>query len=333
LTNVPPSTVSYLDNYAFLADTTYSYRIQSVDGSTTANSSTATIMLSPNAPSGLTAGSYTSSSIDLSWTNNSSIATGYTFENSPDDSTWTTAGTASSSPDTLSGSWSEGEVVYLRVAATTTDTVSGYSPSVDVTMPPATPTDLGAMYNSAGNLIISWQNNSAHDDAYTLNWSSSYFSGTVHHVSLGPDTTVGDMMNYPSLSPTTTPEGQTYSVSVQCSENGVSSGVDGSITIQSAPYAPSDLTGGDDPFYLPSLVVTVTWTNNSTVATDVTIYQSLVGPTDFSNPLTTIAASPGAGTYTDTSNTYTSGQTVYYMVRALYEGTYYSAAASVTITT
>lgn len=325
VTSVSNSTHTYTDNYSFAADTTYYYRIQAVDGGTTANSNTASLMLVPNIPGAPTVGDYTTSSIPLSWTNNSSIATGFTIEQSTDLLTWTTAGTSSTNSTTLTDTYGEGEVLYERVAATTTDTTSGYSGYAEITMPPAAPTDLASTYNSSGNLIITWQNNSAHDDTYWLEWTNLYYSAVHHTVQLDPDTTVGDEMTYSSLSPTTSPEGQIYDVSVWCSENGVDSAVDGPISIQSAPYAPVNLNYSIDD----SGNVILTWTNISTTYIQLYIYQSFTSPSDFSDQIGN--APPPAATYTISG--IAPGQTVYFMLVAMNSSGVYATPAAIVVNT
>jgi fibronectin type 3 domain-containing protein len=189
------------------AGTTYTYRVQAFNDSTTSDisnvASATTITL---APTGLSASAASSSRIDLSW---SDVAgeTGYRVERSTDGANWTLAGTTNSGVTTFSDTGRAASTTYVyRVQAVNLGGPSAYSGTASATtlepaLIPDTPTGLTASAVSGTQVALNWDDVNG-ETGYRIERSSNGGKGW---------STVGQVAaNTTTFADTTVRPGKTY---------------------------------------------------------------------------------------------------------------------------
>ena len=280
---VSANSVSFSDN-AVSEGLSYSYYVfASNAGGNSTNTGTVVANIPPAAPSGLTSSNVSGSSVTLTWTNNSSHQTGFYVERSTDGgSTYTQIANVTSGVTYTDTSTSEATSYVYRVRAYGTTGNSAYSPTKSVNTPVNTPTNLTAVTISTTEIDLSWTDNSAKEQHYSLQRSTDGGSSWSTTITLAANTT--------SYQNTALSEGTTYTYRLQAtrspsSQNSTFTPDQGATTLPATPSGVTATAASDSQ-------VTVSWTNNSVGnpgASGFTIQRSLDG-TSWS-----LAGTAGAG--------------------------------------
>ena len=143
-------------------------------------------VLSPAAPSNLTATVVSSSRIDLAWSDNSANETSFQLEVSTDGANYVPLATLGANITTYSHTGLNPITTYFyRVRACNSAGCSAYANDSDTTedAPPAAPSNLTVAAVSASQINLSWSDNSSNEDGFiierSLNGTSFTVIGTV----------------------------------------------------------------------------------------------------------------------------------------------------------
>jgi YD repeat-containing protein len=273
-----------------IPNTTYFYKIRALDGNTPSDF-TDVVQATTQAvaaPTDLTAATSGPNEVDLSWTNNSAgDEKSYVVRDGPGTpQTWTLdAGTSEFQDMTASDNTSYTYHVYTGVG----NVFSGDSNAFSVTTPPSAPIDFVATDIS--------------DSEIDLRWAESSFGSTTFRVSRSTDgvnfTPIAQGLTDPDYDDTGVTEGQEYWYRV------AAVGADGASISDSAETqaatslaAPTDMAAvenGDGN-------VNLSWTNQSSAATEVEIQRTLTIANTFETIATVDPTDAGkVGTFTDTT--------------------------------
>ena len=185
-----------------IADETLSFRLTVTDNDGAIASDSVDILvsvniiISPIAPTGLSAMPTSASSINLSWTDTSSDETSFVVQRSTTSSsgfaTITTLGANTTSYADATG-LSASTTYYYQVYATNSVGDSGFSnESSATTSPPPVPiapTGLSAMPTSASSINLSWTDTSSDETSFVVQRSTTSSSGFATITTLGANTT------------------------------------------------------------------------------------------------------------------------------------------------
>ena len=281
----------------------------------------ATVQL-PAAPTALTATAVSSSQINLSWTDNASNETGFAIDLATDVNftqnllTSTVGASSGSSASTSITGLSPNTTYYFRVRATNDGGASANSNTANATTtrrPPAAPTFLTATAMSAGQIDLSWTDNSIYETGFSIDCATDA-NFTQNLIT----STVGDNgSNRASTSITGLSSGTTYYFRVRATNDGGASANSNTANattmgVIQPPAAPSVLTATA----VSSGQINLSWTDNATnetgfaidLATDVNFTQNMITSTVGAN--TTLTSITGLSPST----------TYYFRVRAINGG-------------
>jgi hypothetical protein len=145
-------------------------------------SSTANGETYPATPTGLNATLSSDGDVDLNW-NPVAGETGYVLEHSPDGSSWTPVGSPSDSTSATDSPSSPMTYSY-RVKATNDSGDSDYSPTIQVSVVPTSPSGLTATLNPDNTVSLSWSDNSSNETGFNVEQSSDGINfSSVHTTS------------------------------------------------------------------------------------------------------------------------------------------------------
>ena len=310
------------DTSAGLAlNTTYYYRIRSVDALGPSSNSTvasATTASTPANPSNLVATAVANAlTINLTWSDNSTNEDGFIIERSPDGSTnWTSVGTAAANAtsfsDTTAG-LTANTTFYYRVRAT--DSVLGSSGNSNVAnakidAAPAAPSNLIATpATNALQISLTWIDNSTNEDGFIVERSPD---GTSSWTQVGAPAT-----NATSFTDSTAglAVGTTYYYRVRATNSVLGASANSSIanaTVASPPAAPSNLAAVSSTS--AALQINLTWTDNSSIEDGFIVERSSTGTGGWTQVGSTLPANTTS--FSDNTSGLVINGTYYYRVRA-----------------
>ncbi len=280
----------------------------------------ATVQL-PAAPTALTATAVSSSQINLSWTDNASNETGFAIDLATDVNftqnllTSTVGASSGSSASTSITGLSPNTTYYFRVRATNDGGASANSNTANATTtrrPPAAPTFLTATAMSAGQIDLSWTDNSIYETGFSIDCATDA-NFTQNLIT----STVGDNgSNRASTSITGLSSGTTYYFRVRATNDGGASANSNTANattmgVIQPPAAPSVLTATA----VSSSQINLSWTDNASDETGFAI--DLATDVNFTQNLLTSTVGPNSGSSASASVTGLSpGTTYYFRVRA-----------------
>ena len=158
----------------FQPATTYSFRVRAsvVLGSWLYSPPSNVVVLTtatwPAAPTNLAATATSSSSIRLTWRDNATSATGYTVLRSTDGANWTTVATLAATATSYTDSELTECTSYSYHVQAVNDQGTSAASSASVATLPAAPSDLAVTSIDAGQVTLSWQDNSAAEHYYII---------------------------------------------------------------------------------------------------------------------------------------------------------------------
>ena len=263
LTNaLPAGSTSFSDNGLDEA-TEYYYRVMATNAiGTSGFSDTQSAYTLPLAPSNLQVTSITPDEVTLTWQNNSDQATSFRIEQQLPDSSWTQIGTAAADDNsiTLSGTFNPTGANNFRIEAYA---AGGYSAA-------ATKTVTGTAPEAPDNLVLT----PTGADQIGLSWDAMA-NATGYSIARSPDgstwTTIVSSQTGTSFPDTGLNEATEYYYQVTAIDDTGSSLPSDTQSAYTLPIAPSNLQ-------VTSITpdeVTLTWQNNSTLATSFRIEQQL----------------------------------------------------------
>jgi fibronectin type 3 domain-containing protein len=302
------------------ADTTYSYEIQAVNGTTYSVATTPVSVSTPmSAPIGLTAAITSYTSVKLNWTDTDSAATQYVIMRSVNGAAFTTlatvTGTAASSY--TDNAVSSGRNYSYDVTAASSTMSSAVSAQATAAIPLYPPTNVTATSTPASTIVLTWTNNDPGTVGFNLLRSNDGVTFSLLSKVSGAATS--------SFTDSTCASGHTYFYQVQAYGNfGVSEAVV-SNKATTALLTPSSLAAS-----VVGASINLSWSIKDSLATGYVINRSTDG-VNFS--LLFQLNSGSTNSYIDQS--VTSGHKYYYQIRAVGLGTSSptSAAVSVTVAT
>jgi fibronectin type 3 domain-containing protein len=297
-------TLSY-DDMSVVNGTQYTYKIQYHFDNIIVNSSTSAQVIpghTPDYPKGLYVNSnVTGTSFDLNWQEVNNRTSFNIYWSNTSGSGFTLFGNTLSSSGNTIGGLTQGSTYYFRVTSLNGTLESAQSPefaAVATTVPPAPAVAISA----SGNVNVTWSTvtGAASYDLHRAEDGGSHFS----QLATGIVTT--------SFEDTTVVDEKVYQYRfLPRNSNAVMmnfSGISESINTGAEPLAPADLIAFLDQ---PASQVRLVWVNSPT-AVSYRIYRSNAS----GGPYTSLSTVPSTSTeYTDT--TLVSGQTYYYIVRAI----------------
>ena len=317
------------------ANTTYYFRVRATnDGGASGNSNTANATTTsggtiqpPAAPTVLAATAVSSGQINLSWTDNATSETGFAIDRATN-ATFTlnlitsTVGPSSGGSGSASiTGLSANTTYYFRVRATNDGGASGNSNTASATtprQPPAAPTFLTATAVSAGQINLSWTDNSIYETGFAIdratdvNFTQNLITSTV----------ADNGSSRASTSVTGLSANTTYYFRVRAFNDGGASANSNTAsatttsggTIQ-PPAAPTVLTATA----VSSGQINLSWTDNATSETGFAIDRAT--DINFTQNLITNTVGANSGSRASTSITGLSASTTYYFrVRAFNDG-------------
>lgn len=173
IASVDGTSTSYTDG-STSADHSYTYRIRYYNVNAYGGySSTATVTMTPSAPSGISLERTDATDVNVTLVNTSSVATSIEWQESLDNgATWGASTTVSGSPVTSFTASTSGGTVIIRVRNVNSVGASGWTVSAAIVTitPPAAPTLLAptGVYNmSAGTVTFQWLHNPKDGSAQT----------------------------------------------------------------------------------------------------------------------------------------------------------------------
>jgi titin len=179
--------------------TEYHYRVRAFNAgghSGYSNEANATTLPDPpQTPSALTAAAVSNAQIDLSWTDNSSNEAGFKIERntSADSATYTEIATVGPNVTSYSSTGLAGSTAYYyRVRSYNANGNSAYSNAAsDTTLPdlPAAPSALAAAVMSSAQVDLSWTDNSADEDGFTIELKAAGAGAYIEIDSVGANVT------------------------------------------------------------------------------------------------------------------------------------------------
>ena len=240
--------------------TAYTYRIRATNaGGDSAYSGEAAVLTLPATPTALSVTALSSSQLELSWIDGNPSPPSVKVERSADGgANFVQVGTTAGGTTTYRDSGLATVTTYqYRVRASNTSGDSGYSGTASGTTlpaPPATPSGLSAVAQSAGTVLITWQDNSGTETGFEI-----YRLGPVGGYELL--TTTGS--NATSYTDTTTQGSTGYSYRMRAVNAGGASTFTGVVSVTTpAPVPP--VPGGVAAGATSSQQIRVSW-NDATV--------------------------------------------------------------------
>jgi phosphodiesterase/alkaline phosphatase D-like protein len=310
LATVAANVTSFKD-MGLTANTQYFYRVQATNGnggspfSNVASATTSTGV--PAAPSNLLATALSTSEIDVSWTNNATNQTGFLIQRSTDGTTFTQLATVAANVTSFNDTGLTANTPYFyRVQATNANGGSPFSNVASATTStgiPAAPSNLLATAVSTSEIDVSWANNATNQTGFLIQRSTdgttfTQLATVAANVTSFNDTGLTANTQYFYRVQATNANGGSPFSNVASATTATSSG---------APAAPSNLVA-----VVASLnEIDLTWVNNATNQTSITIQRSLDG-TNFTS-IATVAG--GATSFQDT--TVAAKTQYYYRVQAV----------------
>ena len=302
--------VTYTDA-TVAAGNTYDYRVRADNGpvisSAWSNTATVVIPAVPAAPSSLTATLQAGAAgpeVRLDWTDNATNETGFTVQRN-DGTGWTTIATPAANAVTYTDATvAAGNTYDYRVRADAGPVISSaWSNTATVVIPavPAAPSGLTGTLVAGPQASLAWTDNAANETGFTVQRNDN-------GAGWAPLTTLG--ANAVTYSDATVVPGHTYDYRVRADNGPVISSAwsnTATVGIPTIPLAPSNVVAVQQI----GLQMSVTWTNNATNATGITLERSVNG-----------AAFVGVGGFGPATATYVDpvlipGNTYAYRVRAL----------------
>jgi uncharacterized delta-60 repeat protein len=263
----------------------------------------------PSAPNPLGTTGILQTQINLSWSDNSATETGYYLERSTGNNTNYQV-IATLDPSNLfyfNTGLTSNTQYYYRITAFNAAGNSAYSNEVSATTllpPPATPTSLSLSVINAGEIKLTWVDNSTNESGFEIYRSVGNNSGYSLLTTRNPNVT--------TYSDLTTVEGTLYYYKLKAINSGGSSGYAPEKFATAAnptPTAPSNLQATG----VPGDRVDLTWTDNSSNETGFKIERALYNTSDFQLITTT---TENATSYSDMTVTNSIKYT--YRVSAVY---------------
>ena len=153
--------------------------------------------MSPNAPSGLAAGSATSSSLTLTWTDNSSNETGFKIERSTSPSSgFTQIATVGANVTSYTSTGLSASTVYFyNVRAYNAVGDSAYANTASgqtlpgAVVPPNAPSGLATGSATSSSLTLTWTDNSSNETGFKIEYSASSMVPFTQIATVGPNVT------------------------------------------------------------------------------------------------------------------------------------------------
>jgi titin len=184
ITTVGGNVTTYADT-GLSANTEYTYRVRAYNGfgnSTYSNSASATtlfiiIVLTPAAPTNLTASAVSNSEIKIDWTDKSNNETGFKIERAKGGGIFTEITSLGANVTTYSDTGLSANTEYTyRVRAYNGFGSSGYSNSASATTffiiliptPPLAPADLTANSVSSTRIVLDWADKSSNESGFKI---------------------------------------------------------------------------------------------------------------------------------------------------------------------
>jgi FtsP/CotA-like multicopper oxidase with cupredoxin domain len=321
LATVGANIVSYIDRPTLTGS--YRYQVAAANGvvlSSFAVSVVVNVTIVPAAPTSLTAVLQAGPQISLAWRDNSGNETGFQIQRSENGGAFTNLATVGVNVTTyLDGTVIGGRSYGYRVAAVNGPAASAYATSATVTVPvpPAPPSNVGAVLQVGPKVALTWTDNSTNETGFAIQRS-------INGGAFAALATVA--ANVKSYTDATVVPGNSYSYQV-ASNNGpvITSAYAASpvVTLPTAPAAPSNLTATQSG----ALQTTLTWTDNSGNETGFQILRS----ENAGAYLPLVTTGPNVTTYTD--NTVIAGRAYRYQVAAVNGiiSSAYAVSGSVTV--
>ena len=192
--NLPANSTSYADATAS-AGTTYVYRVDAYNASSTSNySNQATATTVTVAPSGLTATPVSPGQVNLAWSDLTG-ETGFRVERSLDRVTWGLVGTTGAGVTSFQDATvSIGTSYQYRVEAVNSGGTSSCSNVAAATtpaapVPPAAPLGLVAVAGSATRVTLTWHDNSSNESGFYIERSTNGGKGWTQIAQVGSNVT------------------------------------------------------------------------------------------------------------------------------------------------
>lgn len=311
---------SYSDTSGLSASTTYYYQVyatNNVGSSANSNEAFATTaalaVVTPNAPSDLSAVAASESGIDLSWADNSTNETNFVVQRSMSPSTGFTmiATLGVNNTSYADTGLIAGTTYYYRMYATnsignsTNSNEANATTDTSVAPVPNAPTGLSAVAVSEANIALSWSDNSIDETNFVLQRSLSSGTGFVTIVTLNADAT---SYTDSGLTASTTYYYRVYATNNaanSANSNEVSATTDApAITIPNAPSGLSAVTVSESS-------ISLSWSDNSLNESNFVLQRSLSSGAGF---VTIATLSANVKDYAD--NGLSASTTYYYRVYA-----------------
>ena len=302
--------------------TDYSYEIIAYDnGGDGAPTSAQDAVTNLKTPDFISTGA-TNSSVSLQWTNHSAADTSYEVDQYIDGS-WVDVHDGGAivvdgnTGSTTIGSLAEATTYQFQVTALGPDGAASIPQQITVSTAPNDPTDLTASPFSTTSIDLSWTNNSANADYYSIERADAAGDNWTQI-----DTTDGDASSYAD---STVTEATTYQYRVAAVKGSSASGYATTPgTVTTFPLAPTGLTSTA----VSATEIDLNWTDRSADPTAYRIYRATDG-FSYARPGSDLAAD--ATSFQDMSAP--DGATTYYIVVAVDDAGESSASARTNATT
>ncbi len=318
------NSTSYTDT-SVVTGMRYYYRVRAFGGNMpsayTNQTSAATTVSAPAAPSNLVATPLSGTEIRLTWTENATNETGYSVERSTDGATWSAIANLGANSTSYADTGVTAGVTYsYRVRAFNGTTVSAYSNQVSATPtvpPPAAPSNLVATALSETQIRLTWTDHATNETSYSVERSTD---GSTWNplASLGANST--------SYTDTAVVTGMRYYYRVRGLSGSTPSAYSNqasAATTVSPPAAPSNLGA----IVLSGMQIWLTWIDNATTETGYSVERSTDGTT------WSVIANLGADSTSCVDMGVTAGVTYSYRVRAFNDTTASAYSNQVSATT
>lgn len=316
--NTPADTMTYEDS-GLDASTLYWYRVRALrsgDNQYSEYTQSVSVLTAPADPSQVIATLSAPNQIQISWTDNSTDETNFRIERSTTGtSNWSEIGTATAATYTdLTTSPSTTYYYRVRAYRSSDEQYSEYSTVVNVLTASAAPSNLAGVAVPAGQVNLSWQDNSSDETTFWIERSPNGSTGWAE---------IGQVdANITAYQDTGLNASTTYYYRVRALRSGDTqySAYTQPVSVLTSPAGVSQVTATLAAPYQ----IQVSWTDNSTDETNFRIERSLNGTSGWAE---VGSAAANATSYTDSS--VNPSTTYYYRVRAYRSDNVFSAYSSV----